>query len=299
MVYNIGEMKKLRIFLGTLFSLSLIALTGCNITPESFWSGDNNVNHRYRPIKNISASDDEIRGWADSVSGSYEVLVLTDVHKGASYYKSGVDAAFEKWLNSYDLSKVKFALGLGDFADGAKEGQMKDYAALVSKIEAKGIKVLNVIGNHDLFQSDGYELYSKYCYPGTSYYKFYTKNLAWYGLDSGSGTLGSRQLEGLKAAMAVESKRVVVFTHVPLSRSELAQWFLPFCLRDTTERNILIQFFSEMEIQGYLCGHYHPGGVDKFGNFTQYNFKSFGENGVWYIMYVDEDAGSISYKEFN
>ena len=291
-------MKKI-IVLSYLLSLFFCAaVISCNVTPESFWSGDNNVNHRYRPVKNLSKSDAEVGAWEESISGTYEVLVLTDVHKGASYYKSGVETAFENWLNSYDLSNVKFALGLGDFADGAKESQMQAYAALAAKIEAKGIKVLNVIGNHDLFQSDGYELYSQYCYPHASYYKFYTKNLAWYGLDSGSGTLGSRQLEGLKAAMAGESKRVIVFTHVPLSRSELAQWFIPFCLRDTTERNILIQFFSEMNVQGYLCGHYHPGGIDTFGNFTQYNFKSFGENGVWYIMTVNEDAGSISIKEY-
>ncbi len=291
-------MKKSFVLFCTISLFFCAVLLSCNVTPESFWSGDNNVNHRYRPMKNLTASDSEIAKWAEEVSGTYEVLILTDVHKGAGYYKSGVDAAFEKWLNSYDLSKVKFALGLGDFADGAKEGQMRDYSALISKIEAKGIKVLNVVGNHDLFQSDGYELYSKYCYPHTSFYKFYTKNLAWYGLDSGSGTLGSRQLEALKTAMAAESKKVMVFTHVPLSHSELAQWFLPFCFRDTTERNVLIQLFSEMGIQGYLCGHYHPGGIDTFGNFTQYNFKSFGEKGVWYILTVNEDAGTVSIRDY-
>ena len=293
-------MGKIRLpFLCIISLFVCFPVLSCNITADSFWSGSSNVNHRFRPLENLSQSDSEIKMWENDVSGTYEVLILTDVHKGAKFYKSRVDDAFEKWLNSYDLSNVKFALGLGDFSDGARESEMRSYAALAGKIKNKNIKVLNVVGNHDLFQNDGYELYSKYCYPGTSYYKFYTGKMVWYALDSGSGTLGSRQYESLRSAMAGESKKIIVFSHIPLARSELAQWFLPFCFRDTTERNLLISFFSQMRIQGYLCGHYHPGGIDTLGSFTQYNFESYGENGVWYIMTVNEDAGTIGIKKYS
>lgn len=289
----------------TFFAIAtfLISITffACNVTPNSFWSGDNNVNARFQGLKNLSEIDDEIKKWNNDGKNQYKILVIADVHKGAKYYKSSIDEKFSKWLNSLDsdyLANIKFALGLGDFANSGEEDEMQEYAELVSKIQAKGIKVLNVIGNHELFEEDGYEIYAKYCYPNTSYYKFYTNNFVWYGLDSGSGTLGSRQLADLRENMSRETKIPVVFTHVPLAKTGLGPGFMPYCFRDTTERNILVDLFSEKRIAGYFCGHYHPGGIEEFGNFTQYNFKSFGQFGKWYVVDVDENKAELNLTEF-
>lgn len=285
-------MKRFAVFaiVISLFLLSLFAVS-CNITPEGYWSGDSNVNHRFTGLKKISDDDSEVAGWADESASKYQVLVLTDVHIGAGFYRFSAEKAFFSWLTDYpQKSQIKFAIGLGDFANAAKESEFKGYAEIVSKINAHGIKVLNVIGNHDLYADDGFELYEKYCTPGVSYYKFETATLVWYALDTASGTLGSRQLESLKRELLCESKMPVIFTHVPFAYEGKEVGIMPFSLRDTTERNILISLFSQAGILGYFCGHFHPGGTSTYGNVTQYNLKSFGEFGKWYILNVDETA---------
>lgn len=295
-------MKKRELFFSRIFLFfCLIYLFSCNITSENFWTGDTNVNARFSGLLNLTESDSSVSDFKTSCSGQYQVLVITDVHKGAGFYKSDGEKAFFTWLDSLsasELSDIKFCLGLGDFADSAKESEMQDYAEIVSKIEAKGIKTLNVVGNHDLYASDGYDIYKKYCFPHTSYYRFESEKFVWYALDSGSGTLGSLQRKSLLSKLEDEVKTPVVFSHMPVSKKDFGQFLIPFCFRDSTERNILIKLFSEKKIAGYFCGHYHPGGDDKFGNFTQYNLKSFGEYGRWYLLYVDEDEGKITVKEF-
>ena len=278
-----------------IFSLliAVIAVVSCNLTVENFWSGDTNVNRRITGLKNLSESDDIVSSWKNDGETKYKVLVITDVHLGADFYDSSNTEAFFKWLADYsDKAQIKFALGLGDFTDNAHESEYKRYARIVSRIEEAlpGRKVLNVIGNHDLFQSDGYELYEQYCYPHTSFYKFETQKLVWYGLDTGSGLLGSRQLAFLRQSLPQDSKSKtpVIFTHIPFAADGLGPWLLPYCLRDTTERNIMIGLFSRSKIKGYFCGHYHPGGSETVGNVTQYGLKSFGEFGKWYILDVDE-----------
>ena len=269
-------MKKLAL---ASFVISLF-FASCNLTSDGFWSGDSNVNHRFSGLKKIG----EI-----NTGSKYQVLLLTDVHIGAKFYHRETEDEFFNWFQSYDKSQIKFALGLGDFADGAKEEEFQHYAGIVSKIkEYCDVPFFNVVGNHDLYRDDGFENYEKYCYPHCSYYKFETPKLVWYGLDTASGTLGNRQLNSLKRELTSEVKRPVIITHVPFASEGKAYGIMPFSLRDTTERNILISLFSKCKILGYFCGHYHPGGLESFGNVTQYGLKSFGEFGKWYILDVDE-----------
>ena len=295
-------MKK-SLFLFSLISLfsCLFPFFSCNVTSENFWTGDTNVNARFSGLLNLTESDSTVNAFKTSCSDCYQVLVITDVHKGAGFYRAEDEKKFFEWLDGLsasELSDIKFCLGLGDFADGAKESEMKAYAELVAKIEKKGIKTLNVVGNHDLYAPDGYEIYKKYCFPNTSYYRFESNAFVWYALDSGSGTLGSLQRKSLLSKLEDEVKTPVVFSHMPVSKKDFGRFWLPFCFRDATERNILIKLFSEKKIAGYFCGHYHPGGSESFGNFTQYNLKSFGEYGNWYLLNVDETAGKITVTEF-
>ncbi len=139
-----------------IFSL-LIAVTAavsCNLTVENFWSGDSNVNRRITGLKNLSETDDSINAWKTDGETKYKVLVITDVHLGADFYDSSNTEAFFTWLAAYsDKEQIKFALGLGDFTDNARESEYKRYKNIVSRIEETlpGRKVLNVIGNTALF----------------------------------------------------------------------------------------------------------------------------------------------------
>ena len=44
------------------FLISLF-LASCNVTPDGFWSGDSNVNHRFSGLKKLSESDAEVKSW--------------------------------------------------------------------------------------------------------------------------------------------------------------------------------------------------------------------------------------------
>ena len=296
--------KKAFLFKGSLLlALFFIILTfsACNITSENFWSSDSNVIGRFDGLKNLGhidiinddKKDDDKAFVSESECSQYQVLMLTDVHIGAKYYKEEFAEKFYKWLDSYDFkeNKVLFACGLGDFADSATEEQMKGYKEITDRIEAKGIKVFNVIGNHDLFKPDGYQIFQDYCFPNTSFYRFETKKIAWYGLDSGSGMLGSKQLNSFQRMLDREEKYPVVLTHIPLISNHMEDWLLYYSMRDTTERNILISLLDEKKSPAYFCGHQHGGDISHFGQYlVQYNLRSFGQYGAWYIIDVDESG---------
>ena len=295
-------MKKFLIIL-FLFILFAISFSGCNITAENVLSGDKNVVGRYSGFKKIDLRQELINvPEKKRLPEKYEVLMFTDIHVGAKYYDENTVKKFFEWLDSYEnKDKISFACALGDFTDSARENQMKEYADMAEKINERGILVFNVIGNHDLFLYNGYDVFAEYCYPNTSFFRFETRKLAWYGLDSGSGTFGSKQMDDIRFSIESETKIPVIFTHIPLKTYERGKRGLYYCLRDTTERNELIGLLNNSGCAGYFCGHFHNGGIDNLGNLTQYNLKSFGEFGKWYIVDVDEsgDKPVLNVKEFS
>lgn len=297
-------MKLLRFIFLFVFS---VLLSGCDFSEDGFWTGDSNVNNRYSGFKNLSGTaGDSFSTGLSAVNGEYEILVLTDVHVGARFFKNSTVQAFYNWLDAYDKSKIKFCLSLGDFADDGTESQMQDYAGIVNRIEsvignANGstVKVFNVLGNHDLYNDEGWESWKKYCYPHTSYYKFETGAFAWYALDTGSGSLGSKQFASFKDEITKEGKIPVIFTHYPLVNESYDITSMPFAMRDTTERNILMKYLSDNRTSSYFCGHYHRGNVNRYGSFVQFNLKSFGDCGKWYIVKVNENSRTFDVREFS
>ena len=295
-----------------LIVIASFSLTGCifiNYGTHDLLDVNNNPDYRTEKLKVLT--DDSNCTFAKDVipsisadTTSYKVLVLTDVHFGAaSYNLGGAVEKLEAYLNSLNENDTEntpaFCIAMGDFADHGYDGEYKSYNELVEKIEAKkrnnvSIKVINAVGNHDLFNS-GWYCWQNYCWPNTSFYKFAINGISYYVLDTGSGVLGDNQMALLEKAFATDSNPKIIITHYALYSKQS----LCFGMRDTKERNALIKLLAENNVIGYLCGHYHSYEELNIGSaFTMYSLSSFGEHAKYSLMTVNQSSKTISVTEY-
>lgn len=290
-------MKKIFAVLLMIFTFSLF--DGCKYYSyglDEFFYRSNTVDKRADKLKVL----DDFAAVEESLV-EYEVLIITDVHFGGEEMgKNGrrMDDEFIEWIeNTYgtkdsvkDGEKMPlFMICLGDVAEHGLESEYEDYEAFTDTIEEKfGIKTYNVIGNHDLYNA-GWSSYEKHCYPGTSFYKFNTKNFAWYFLDSASCSLGNDQLMAFKNDMEKNEKgrKKLVFTHVPA----YAGGHFYFVMQNTTERNKFISYCADNKVQAMVDGHTHKEITSNIG-FTEYNLPGFLEKRGFGILTVNEKQGN-------
>jgi hypothetical protein len=126
-----------------------------------------------------------------------------------------------------------------------------------------------ILGNHDLF-FNGWDKY--YSYFGSSTYAFTVKtNEAsdlYICLDSGNGTIGSRQLEWLSDLLAKERKNhrfCIIFSHVNFFREHHTFSANPL----VDELHVLLDLFYRYSIDMVITGHDHHRSTEFFGK-TQY-----------------------------
>jgi len=122
-----------------------------------------------------------------------------------------------------------------------------------------------LVGNHDLY-FDGWKIF--YNYFGSSTYYFTvqtpTNNDLYICLDSGSGTLGSKQLSWLKNVLS--SKRAnyrncVVFSHVNFFRNRHKGSTNP----PIEELYVLLDLFNQYKVNMVISGHDHIRFINNFG----------------------------------
>lgn len=259
--------------------VSSVLFTSCYGSWNIFYDG-NNVDNRTKNLVNISPSLE--------LSGSYNVLVLTDTHFGYKMKEAPL-AALYVWLDSVKNTPAApaFAICLGDAVDTGAQEQFTEYLAFCNTLMTQyGIKVVfNSCGNHDLYQSH-WGNWQANCYPHTSFYKFETAGFSWYSLDTGSGTISRQQYDIFEKAISEDKKPKVVFSHYPLSEYHLA-----FGLGETTERNLLIHNFLKNNVKCYMGGHNHYAHYENLG-FNDYCCPSFRFNNSWGVLHIDENAGT-------
>ena len=259
--------------------VSSVLFTSCYGSWNIFYDG-NNVDNRTKNLVNISP--------ALELSGSYNVLVLTDTHFGYKMKEAPL-AALYVWLDSVKNTPAApaFAICLGDAVDTGAQEQFTEYLAFCNTLMTQyGIKVVfNSCGNHDLYQSH-WGNWQANCYPHTSFYKFKTANFSWYSFDTASGTLGTNQLDVMKKDMEADPNPKIVFSHYPLSEYHLA-----FGLGDTTERNLLISTFLKNNVRCYFGGHNHYSHFSDMGLYD-YCCPSFRYDDEITILHIDETNGT-------
>lgn len=230
----------------------------------------------------------------------YDVLIITDVHFGNENKGKNGPRREDNWfeyLNNIDaktgkslIDTTKFVICMGDVAEHGYESETLRFKKdIVDKLDAKGIPVYNIVGNHDLYNS-GWNQWADNLYPHTSFYKFSTPNFSWYFTDSASGTFGGYQYEAFNKDMNKDTKKKLVFSHVPLYANN-HQYFV---MQNTDERNKIINTCAKNKTSLFIDGHSHVDKYTDFGKFEEFNIPSFLQSYGFAVLHVNEKDQSCS-----
>lgn len=277
-------MKK-NIFLLLILIFSLTTFS-CVYGTNNFLYWGNQVDKRVDYIHELNDFENKIDSKENPLSSKYKILVITDTHFGSPHKETETEP-FIKWLNSVPKKDLpKFCLILGDNVDQGYENEYKEYCDFKQKIENKGIPVITLLGNHDLYNS-GWEYFVDNCYPCCSIFHFDTKGFSWYGIDTGTGDLGIKQYKMLKKQMENDNKPKIVICHYPLTNSK---WMGAVSFHDSSERNLLVNLYSKNKVSVVLCGHLHKIDFADLGSFREYGHPSFcySDPPAWTLYEVDE-----------
>ena len=276
------------LIIATLLFLSSTFLS-CYGSYNIFYKG-NDVDYRTENMLSLTDSSDAkfAASGISSLSGKYDVLIITDSHFGSKISSTFVDDLY-KWLDSVkgtDKAPV-FALSLGDSVDTGAQAEFDEYNKFCNKLKSDyGMKIIfNAAGNHDLYQSH-WDIWKDNCYPHTSFYKFQTSGFSWYCFDTASGTIGEQQYKKIRQEISSDPRPKIIYTHYPLTEFNLA-----FGISDTTERNLLISDFAKNNVKCYFGGHNHYYRYD-YLKFHNYCCASFRYDNEVTILHVDETQGT-------
>lgn len=201
-------------------------------------------------------------------SNNFSFILISDVHFGAKLTRH--DDAFFTAVQALE-KRPDFCVVLGDVAEHGLEEEYVDFNnVIVAGLQALGIETYCTVGNHDLYNS-GWESYSKYNFPYTSFYKATGGNCSFYFIDSASCTIGQPQFNALENSFLADDAHKFIFTHVPLHADDTKY----FVMQDTDERNELISLFAQNNVEYFFAGHIHDLRSTDFGAFFEENVPAY------------------------
>ena len=278
--------------------------SSCSYGPYMFNVSETKVDERATSITDLN-EDEQLNppGNIEDFGETYTFLIIADPHTGPRVSGSVAErflAKYDEWLSGADeRDKPRFIINLGDVLDSGKQSQADDYHAFMKQLGTVAddfnelLPHYSVIGNHDLYASDGWDVWARNFYPHTSYYRFKIGGFSYYFLDTGNGTLGKPQLEDLERHLAKDEKAKIVLMHYPVVSDS------SFCLQNTVERNRLLRDFADGNVKMIFSGHYHRGDTHRYGGMTEVTVKSFGFNGTALLVTVDNVTQSVTWREIN
>jgi hypothetical protein len=238
-----------------IISLILTTLAGCELDLSGLIISDESVNQRF----------EQSAKWNDShpnreliiTSDNYFILSMGDSHVG------GTDN-LNTFINIAEVTKAAAIVAAGDLTTG----NASDYDVFQETMPADqdSLPYFLMVGNHDLWYDGWNQFYSRF---GSSTYMFtiitpVAKDL-FICLDSGSGTLGKKQLDWLKEILETfrnEYRYCFVFTHTNLFRNRHTFASNP----PVAELHVLIDLFTKHDVDMVIAAHDHFRYEEKFGN---------------------------------
>jgi len=234
----------------------------------------------------------------------FSFVIVSDVHFGSSASRD--NAAFFEWyknaLESAEIEKKpRFLVCLGDSADKGYKSEFEEYNEFLREIESmessywgKSIKSLTILGNHDLY-NNGWENWKSQVYPYTAYYSLVLNgksggSVSLFFLDSANGTLGVDQLESLESEISADVNPKIVFSHYPV----YAGGNLLMTLQDTTERSLLLTWFSKNNVRYVFAGHAHKNYGFSHSSFREDVTASYVFNRYFRLVTVNTVTGNVS-----
>jgi hypothetical protein len=223
-------------------------------------------------------------------SDSYEIYVMGDSHLGET-------DNFDAFVSTAISNNASGAILVGDITSGNE----KDYKLLKQHLPlANALNIFPIAGNHDLY-FDGWQHF-KELFGSTSYYFTVQTPVAsdlFICLDSGSGTLGSKQLAWLEATLKNERPKYrycSVYTHNNLFR-----------IRHTTSTNpnmeeiqAIIELTLEHNVDMVVTAHDHFKNERQLGNTRHITMDALldGFSDAGYSI-VSVDTGKLKHKFIN
>ncbi len=234
---------------------------------------DWNNTHSYREISVLS--DD------------YLILSAGDSHVGGT---KNLDSFF----NIAKSNNVAAVVMAGDLTTGHEN----DYTVFEQHLPSQySLPVFLIAGNHDLFFNGWREFYSRF---GSSSYLFTIKTPNATDLiiclETGSGTLGNRQLDWLIKILETQRagyRHCMVFTHNNFFRSRHTESTNP----PVEELQVLLELFAKHHVDMVITGHDHKKDTEVFGNTTYIIMDALkdGESNAGYFQ-IRVKNGGIGYK---
>lgn len=189
-------------------------------------------------------------------SDNYSILFMADSHSGTT---NNLDSVF----------RIAMATGVSGvcIAGDLTSGDNKDYEVFAGSLPGNDeMPAFLTLGNHDLWSDEGWaEFYQRF---GPSSYFFTVRTPGgtdmYIALDSGSGTLGSKQLEWLEDILQNERsgcRRCIIFTHNDFLRVRHAEISNPL----VEELTVLIDLFTRYHVDMLIAGHDHEPSEELFG----------------------------------
>ncbi len=194
-----------------------------------------------------------------------EIVVPTDDYGFFSMGDSHVGGTknLDKFMAEAISARVAAVVMVGDLTTGQEE----NYDIFMEHLPDPGpMEIFPVIGNHDLYFNGWEQFFSRL---GSSTYLFTVKTPVasdlFVCLDSGSGSLGSKQLGWLKDVLEKERpkyRRCILFSHNNLFRFRRTTSTNPL----VEELYVLMDLFVKYEVDMVITAHDHKKDSAVFGN---------------------------------
>lgn len=224
-------------------------------------------------------------------SDTYTILIGGDAHVGGTVNLT----RFIQIALNVDAAALSIA---GDVCTGNRE----DYEILKGELEAAGeIPVLLVPGNHDLYFK-GWE--SFYEFFGASVYtlKVHVEEAddLFIFLDTGGGTLGTKQLQWLKDLLITERSKyrnTIVITHLNFFRPRFTTSTNPL----NEELIVLIDLFEKYKVNMVIQGHDHLKSEENIGHCKYIildAMKDDNEKATYLELIISGNSITYNFKDF-
>ena len=221
----------------------------------------------------------------------YSIYSMSDSHVGGT---KNLDNFVSEAITDHAIAMVM----AGDITTGHTD----DYAVLREHIpQSDSIESFLIVGNHDLY-FDGWKRF--HTLFGSSTYKFTVSTPQatdlFLCLDTGSGTLGSEQLDWLKNILLMERasyRHCILFTHNNLFRNRHTGSTNPL----VEEVHVLLDITLRYSVDMVVTGHDHKKNVEIFGNTTHISMDALQDdydNAGYLKLVIDRNELNFEFINF-
>jgi len=146
---------------------------------------------------------------------------------------------------------IEFAVNTGDFVNDGSAEEYKAYADFVSR---EGVRVYNVMGNHDACRG-AYRSFAKYF--GPDYYSFDRGNAHFIVLDNSfRGTFDKKQFDFLESELKANRNKVLfVFFHKP--NFDPSNVYSDYVMSERQMSEKMTGLFEKYRVRYVFTGHIH------------------------------------------